>query len=93
MGPFVPKWNIYNESWLSICANTIEFARHAFPPVVVADMDAIANIAFSHNISYAIAQAMFYLVAGSRCIQRLGELERVHTNFVARESKYKLQIT
>lgn len=36
---------------------------------------------------------MFYLVACSRCIQRLDELERVKARFFAHESKYKLQIT
>lgn len=65
---FVPTWSLHNESCFSFRANAVEFARHAFPPVVVADMEAMGSPALSHNLSYAAVQAMFYLVAGARRI-------------------------
>lgn len=53
----------------------MEFARHAFPLAAVADMEAMSNPALSHNMSYAAAQTMFYLVAGAWRIHLLGEME------------------
>lgn len=65
---FVPVWNLNNESHLSVCTNAMEYARHAFLPSVVADVEAMGSFALSHNMSYAAAQTMFYLVSGARRI-------------------------
>lgn len=76
--PFVPTWSLHNESCLSVHANAMEFARYAFPPAAVADMEAMVSPSLSHNITYVAAQAMFYLIAGTRHIQLLGEMEATH---------------
>ena len=65
---FVPAWNLNNDSCLSIRANVVEFSHHALPPTAVADMEAMSSSALSHNMSYAAAQSMFYLVAGAQRI-------------------------
>ena len=75
----MPSWDLRNDSRLSVRANALEFSRHAFPLAAVGDMDAMGSPALSHNMAYAAAQAMFYLVAGSRCIHSLGEMEGAHT--------------
>lgn len=48
-----------NDSRLFVRTNAIEFARHAFPPTSITDMDAMGSLALVHNMSYAVAQAMF----------------------------------
>ena len=75
---FVPSWDLCNDSRLSVRANALEFSRHALPPAVVGDMDAMSNPALVHNMAYAATQTMFYLVAGSRRVHALGEMEAIH---------------
>ncbi|KAL7587627.1 hypothetical protein Lser_V15G36969 [Lactuca serriola] len=75
---FVPSWDLRNNSRLSVSANSLEFSRHAFPPAAVEDMEAMGNPALTHNMAYAAAQAMFYLVVGSRRIHTLGKVESTH---------------
>lgn len=48
--------------------------------------------ALSHNMSYAAAQAMFYLVAGARRIQSLGEMEVMHARCSARISELERRV-
>lgn len=67
-----------NDSRLFVRTNAIKFARHAFPPTSITDMDAMGSLALVHNMSYAVAQAMFYLVVGSRRVQHLHEMEVIH---------------
>lgn len=50
---FVPTWSLHNESHLSVRANAMEFAQHAFPLVTIADMEAMGSASLSHNMSYA----------------------------------------
>lgn len=75
VGFFVRNWNPCDDSRLSARSNAIEFYHHAFPPTVVADTDAMANVSLSHNMPYTFGKDMLYLVARSRCIQHLNELE------------------
>lgn len=51
----MPKWNLYNDSRLSVRSNDVEFFRHAFPPTAVSNMEIMVNVAISHNMPYAIA--------------------------------------
>lgn len=90
VGLFVPKWNLCDDSRLSIRANVIECTGHGFPLVVVADIDSMAKIALSYKMPYGGNQDMFYLANGSRRIQHLDELEHGQAGFAARESGYKL---
>lgn len=53
--PFLPGWNLYKQSRLSVRSNEFDFSRHALPPVVVVDMKAMANSALSHNMTYFVA--------------------------------------
>lgn len=55
MRPFVSKWNLYDDSRLSVRANVVDFSHHAFPLAAVADMDAMTNVALSHNMPYGTA--------------------------------------
>lgn len=55
-------------------------------------MDVMASSALSHNYAYEDAQAMSYLVVGSRRIQHLSDLERAHAGFVANEVEHKRRI-
>lgn len=90
---FVPAWNLNNDSRMSVDANAVEFARHAFPFVVVADMEAMGSSSLSHNMSYAAAQPMFYLVAGARRIQLLGDIEAVNAGCDVHEVGLRCQIS
>lgn len=75
---YVSAWSLH-ESRLSVRTNAVEFARHAFPLAIVVDMEAMGSSALSHNMSYAAAQTMFYLVAGARRIQLPNEMEAAHS--------------
>lgn len=70
----------------------MEFVHHAFPLIVVSDLDAIGSPALSHNMPYTAAQAMFYLVDDSWHIQLLSEMDKIHPGCDAREAEYKHQI-
>lgn len=59
------------------------FSCHALPLMVVVDMVGMASSDHNHNMAYVVAQAMSYLVVGSRCIQHLSEVEQVHADFAA----------
>lgn len=89
---FVPSWNLHNDSRLSVRANAFEFSRHAFPPAVVSDMEAMGNPALAHNMAYAAAQAMFYLVAGSRRVHSLGEMEAAHATCESRTARLEHRV-
>lgn len=64
----------------------MEFARHAFLAAIVADMEAMDIPALSHNLSYAITHAMFYLVASSHRVQHLNKIEDAHLACATQES-------
>lgn len=64
-----------------------------FPPAVVADMEAMDSPALSHNMTYVAAQAMFYLVAGARRIQLLGEMETAHAGCGSRVIKLERHVS
>lgn len=51
-GIFVPTWNMWNDSRLSVCTNSMEFARHSFPPVAITDMDAMGIPVMVHNVGF-----------------------------------------
>lgn len=70
----------------------MEFARHTFPHVVVADMEAMSSSALSHNMSYAATHAMFYLVAGAYRVQLLSVTEAAHSGCAAQESNLRRRI-
>lgn len=71
----------------------MEFSRHAFPTVVVADMEAMGSPSLSHNMSYVVAQAMFYPVAGAHRIQLLSKMEAAYLGCGAQETILKHRIT
>lgn len=89
---FILTCNLHSESHLSVCANTIEFTRHAFPSTTVMNMDAMGSPALSHNMTYVAAQAMFYLVAGARHIKSLGEMEAMHARCGSRISEFERHV-
>lgn len=56
-------------------------------------MEAMGSPALSHNMSYAVAQAMFYLIACVRCIQLLGEMEVAHAGCGSRMAKLERHVS
>lgn len=70
----------------------MEFACHVFPPADVTEMQAMGSPSLPHNMSYAAAHAMFYLVAGAHRIQLLNEMEATHTGCGVQEGNLKRRI-
>lgn len=89
---FVPIWSFRSDSHLYVRTNAIEFARHAFPPTAVADMESMGSPTMAHNMFYAAVHAMLYLVGGSHCIQLLNEMEVPHDGFTTREVELWRQV-
>lgn len=90
---FVPSCSLNNGSHLSVRANTVDFARHAFPPTAVSDMESMGSPTLSHNMYYSAAHAMFYLVAGDRRLQSLNEMEAAHSRCSTHEDGLRCQIS
>lgn len=86
---FVPRWNLRVDSHFSVRSATLEFTQHALSTATIKDIDMINNVALSHNLAYAMAQAMAYLAAGSRRVQRFDNLERAHSALVTSEASLK----
>lgn len=76
--PFIPSWNLHSESRLSVRDNDLKFSRHVLPPTATTDMEVMCSTALSHNMTCAIAQAMFYLIVGVWRIQMFSEVEAAH---------------
>lgn len=55
-------------------------------------MEAMGSPILSHNMSYVVAQAMFYLVTGARRIQLLNEMVVTHSGCSAREGGLRHRI-
>lgn len=55
-------------------------------------MDVIGSSTLSLNMVYTTAQSMCYLVASSRGVQQLNDLERSHSDLVASEVELKCQV-
>lgn len=91
--PFIPSWNLHNESRLSIRANALEFDRHAFPLAAIADTETMGSPTLSHNMTYAAAQSMFYLTAGARRIQLFSEMDTTHAGCRARVADLECRIS
>lgn len=73
-------------------SKTVEFARHAFPPVAVGDIEAMGSSTLSH-MSYTAAHAIFFLVAGPLRFQLLGDIEVGHAGCDVREVVLRSQIS
>lgn len=56
-------------------------------------MESMGNPALSHNMFYAAAQAMFYLVAGSHRVQSLNKMEASHSRCNVHEDGLRGRIT
>lgn len=90
---FVSAWSLQNESRFSICNNAVKFARHALPPAIIVDMEAMSSPNVTHNMSYVATQVMFYLVASARQMQLLNEMEVARTGCGVQEVNLKRWIT
>ena len=55
-------------------------------------MEAMGSSALSHNMSYVVVHAVFYLVVGARRIQLLSEMETSHAGCKSREARLKGQV-
>lgn len=84
--PFVLAWSLRSESHLSVRSVALDFTRHDLPPATVVDMDSMSNTVLAHNLAYVVTQAMTYLAAGSRRVQRFNELEHAHSVLSASEA-------
>ena len=82
-GVFVPAWSLDVSSRLSVFANGVEFARHAFSPATVMEMSNISPLDLVNNLRHAAAQsAAHFAEAANRIEQSLGdaaEVARLHS--------------
>lgn len=52
----------------------------------------MGNPVLAHNMAYAAAHAMFYLVAGSHCVHALGEMEAAHATCESRVTRLERRL-
>nr|KAJ0190369.1 hypothetical protein LSAT_V11C800430480 [Lactuca sativa] len=55
-------------------------------------MDSMSNVILAHNLAYAVAQAMTYLVVGSHRVQQFDNLEHFHSSLVESEASLRSSV-